>query len=250
MTTSPDQETLVGLVNQLNLPYTLASTTDDQRELRRRIAFARRIQAAQGPLKDFPSKIDTAKSFLAAYRMQDDLGKLLGYLGGRLEDIGDYAHDLKQLAPVVRRAADNEVEVALQYSHLTHMRSDLTDEEKGYLSKVLKTPVHHVKQCVVATVTDPEPRQQLQLLAKGSYPSIADAWAAACAVHPTEAESVRTAVVPSPLAGYLKGLNDHTVTVDVTQLDPEGRFEVAKNLEAELRLDRTDLRAAITRAFA
>lgn len=252
MTTNPDKETLNGLVNQLNLPYSIVSTTDDPRELRRRLAFARRIQASQLPVKDQATKIDVAKAYLAAYRMDEDRGKLLGYMGGRLSDLGDYAHDLKQLAPVLKQALSEEVQKVSHYLVAVNMHADLTEEEKGYLSKVLKTSIRSVKQYAVASESPVEPARALQLLGRSDqhYPTVADSWAAACAVTPGDTDDIRSALVPGPLADHLRSIKASSVHVDVTQLDLKDRQHVAVNLQSELRTDSSDTLAAITRAFA
>lgn len=252
MTTNPDKETLNGLVNQLNLPYSVVSTTDDPRELRRRLAFVRRIQASQLPAKDHATKIDVAKSYLAAYRMDEDRGKLLGYMGGRLSDIGDYAHDLKQLAPILKQALSDEVQKVRHYLVTADMHADLTEEEKGYLSKVLKTSIRSVKQYAVASATPVEPARGLQLLSRSEqhYPTVADTWAAACAVTPGDTTHIRAALVPGPLVDHLRSIESGLIYVDVTQLDSEDRRQVAVNLQNELRTDSSDALAAITRAFA
>lgn len=252
MTTNPDKETLNGLVNQLNLPYSIVSTTDDPRELRRRLASVRRIQASQLPVKDQATKIDVAKAFLAAYRMDEDRGKLLGYMGGRLSDIGDYAHDLRQLAPVLKQALSEEVQKVSHYLVTADMHADLTEEEKGYLSKVLKTSIRSVKQYAVASSTPVEPARALQLLSRSDqhYPTVADTWAAACAVTPGDTTEIRAALVPGPLAEHLRTIETGLIYVDVTQLDRKDRQQVAVNLQNELRTDSSDALAAITRAFA
>ena len=243
-----EKETLNGLVNQLNLPYTIVSTTDEQRELRRRLAFVRRLQLALHPTLTQPTKITVAKAYLAAYRLHDDMGKLLGYLGGQFEDIGDYAHDLRQLAPVAAQAAEAQTQLARELKSQVSMGEGYTDEERSYLGKVLKETIKTVKcYAVSAPMTSPTEGSP-KIFGEGYWPDVADTWAAA-STWDTGTETYGAALLPGALAARVRDRTDEAVLVNVTQLNERDRLHVATKLSRELDRDNSDVRTAIIRSF-
>lgn len=254
MSDSYEKDALNALTNELNLPYSLVSTTDSVKELRRRIAFVRRVQVANQPLLDPQSRIDVAKTVLNSLRLEADRNKLLGYLGGRVDTAGHYLADLSVLAPAVTTAAENMERTALQHIDLNNTAAPLTKEEEAYLSKVLNAEVRTSKQYAViskATTTEGTAIQR-RLIGPTTSFDIADAWAAA-AVVPATVENYlpyKAAVVPGVLVDRLQVRDPDAVIINVTQLDVPGRLEFAYELAKELSERPTALATAISRAFA
>lgn len=247
MSDNQDKESLNRLANELNLPYTLVSTTDDQRQLRKRLAFARRLYAAGQAPSGAPSKITVAKAYYAAYRLHDDIGKVLGYLGGTLETIGDYAHDLKQIAPIIANAADVQLQAARHIAGEVWMGEDLSEEEKGYLGKVLGKSITSSKHYVVAGLADFSAPVPLLVSNEKPWVDVADAWVSASVEQCSGRYAA--ALLPKELADRVADSVDDAVRIDVTQLDPRDRRAVASRLSAELDANPDDVYRAVTRAF-
>lgn len=253
MSESHEKRALDALINELNLPYALVSTTDSIKELRRRTAFVRRIKEATQPLPATPSRIEVAKSVLNALRLESDRNKLLGYLGGRIDTASQYLADLSVLAPAATRATEQMVKSASKQIAQNHTGGPLTKEEEAYLSKVLNAEIRTSKQyAVVSKVNDQAPHLQRHLFGPLTSFDIADAWAAAAVVPDSIAHNLpyKAAVVPGMLVERIKVRDPEAVVINVTQLEVPDRLRFAYRLASELGHNPNALGAAISRAFA
>lgn len=253
MSESYEKDALNALINELNLPYSLVSTTDSIKELRRRTAFVRRIQESRKPGEIPGSRIEIAKTMLSALRLEADRSKLLGYLGGRIDTASQYLADLSELAPVVTQAASDFSRLVSSQIQHNATGTPLSKEEEAYLSKVLNAEVRTSKQYAVVTKASTEGTAlQRCLIGPMTTFDVADAWAAAAVIPETIDQELpyKAAVVPGLLVDRIKVRDPEAVVINVTQLEVDDRLRFAYNLASQLGERPNALGAAISRAFA
>lgn len=244
---------LNGLVNTHNLPYTLVSTAEgDVKELRRRTAFVRRLAELEYvSVDDDNRKIVVAKTLLAIFRIRKDLDNLVGLLGGTRATVGDFAEDLRELAPRVSTAITAATQDVLNEIRADEgagvMHQPYTRGEEAYLGKVLGGKFRPTAMCAVAAHASDD--QDLTPLGVGNFwPDAADAWAAASVVS-TPGASLQSALMPQALAARVQERDPDAVVVNVAQLDVKNQLHVARNLAPELERRPEDTTAAIMHSF-
>lgn len=245
-TSRDDQNYLVPLVNELNLPYSIASTAETPAEVRAREGFARRLKLLETP-RPLESWIDAARFAQAALLLETDQNNLLRYLGGSLTTIGDYTADLRDLAQRVARCVPSGLWFLTEQLEEFDPSRPLTEKESGYLAKA--TGVNRVSKWAV--LYGKGTGGPLQRFATERPTSMVNCWAA-CAARATEdprPTANMVAVLPEPLASLLAQDLEEKVLIDVTQLDQEDRAQVARNLAYELD-EGMPLNEAVHRAFA